>query len=208
MAEERTNARLAAEIAFALLVGFGALILLLAAERRGALESSVALALAVAYGLLVGFIVNSGEGHTLAERCWNTGRKRIGIGIFSGLFLTVVAYAFPLRIISLFAVFIFLEALTNLLPGRVIFYGEELWKQSRIAYILAAAVSIMFLFTNLFSVPAGSLIWIFSSLSGVLFSVLMLAVLALIVAAFFGKRLSGNGENNSGNRHPEGHGHH
>ncbi len=192
---EGTNQRLAAEMAFALLMGFGILILLLAAEKRNVFESGITLGLAVAYGLITGFTVNTGEGSTLAERYWNTSKKRVGMGIFAAIFLTVLGYIFPSRAINLFAVFIVFEVLATLLPGKALFYGGELWKQSKVLYALTAAIAFIFLTISLFSLPFSAVVWLFTNVSGVFFMLSMLIVFALMLLGLFGKRAGGAADN-------------
>ena len=194
---ERTNTRYVAELLFITAVQLIALIPLLSAEREGVFTSLSAFALVIVYSIVLGIFLRQGEGNNLAEKAWDTNRRRLGMHIFVIIFLTVAAYIILLREINLFVVFIALEVLASLLPGRVLLYGEELWKASRIAYVLVALISAIFLAVNLFSVSLSAVVWLFSNASGIIFMAAMLAVFGLMVAAFFGKRVGKRDEGHS-----------
>ncbi len=186
--EGLTKQRIIGETLLFMLIEFGAMILLLLIEKIEVLSSAILIVISVIYGIAVYFASKPTKKGDVGEMIFSSNKKRIGVGIVFFITITLATYIFPYRPLNILAVFMTLDVLLSLLPGKIVFYGNHFWKWSKLMYILTLLVSLGFLFINLFSIPFASVNTFFTYLFGNLFIILVIIIIVLAIAGFLGYR--------------------
>lgn len=185
---EITRARAYGETALFLLIEFGVLALLLFVESIDVLFSVVVIVISIIYGIIVYFVSRPRDGDA-EDVIGSSNRRRIGVGILFFIGVTILAYLFPLRALNVLAVFMTLDVLLSLLPGKAVLYGREFWGWSKVLYMLTLLVALGFLVVNLFGVPAEQVIAFLSGVSGLVFLVLVVVFVIIILLGLLGIKL-------------------
>ena len=182
-----TRARAYGETALFLLIEFGVLALLLFVESIDVLFSVVVIVISIIYGIIVYFVSKPREGDV--DGIGSSNRRRIGVGILFFIGVTILAYLFPLRGLNIIAVFMTLDVLLSLLPGKAVLYGREFWGWSKVVYVLTLVVALGFLVINLFGVPVEQIITFLSGVSGLIFLVLVVVFVIIVLLGLLGIKL-------------------
>ncbi len=131
------------------------------------------------------FIIYSLFGYSLKSN-----KKRIGFSILAFILLTLTSFAFPLRELNILSIFIIIGSLLTLLPGKFVMSGEELWKESKVMFLLILAVGLGFLTINFFSLNFQAVSWFLTNFFGIIGILMVVAIAAIIILGLLGIRFS------------------
>ncbi len=174
MADENTKYGNYAERAFFLLVQFGIVLTLMYTEKAS---------LFAVIAVIIISIIYSGFAYLLKSN-----KKRVGLGILFFISLTLLSYLFPLRELNMISIFISIDVLLSLFPGKVLMCGEDLWKQSRLMYAVILLTGFGFFFINLFSISYQLLNWFLTQFFGIAGILMAIAIAIIVILGLLGFR--------------------
>lgn len=178
-------ARIYAETAVLLIVEFGVFFLLLFFGQVKMLSGVLVAIIGVAYMIVV-HVFAMPEPGSVEKTLEFVNKRRIAIGIIFFIAVTLIAFVIPFRELNILAVFLILDVLLALLPGKAVFYGRGMWSWSRPAYILTALLGLGFLYINLAGMPAAAVVEFLTLAAGGLFAIIIVAIFAVVVLGLFG----------------------
>ncbi len=160
------------------LIQFGLVLTLLITEKAGLLS---------VIGLLILFVLYTIFGYSLKSN-----RKRVGFSILSFILLTLASFLFPLRELNILSIFILIDPLLTLLPGKSVMSGEELWKESKFMFLLILVVSSGFFAINFFSLNFQSVSLFLTNFFGIIGILMVVAIAVIIILGLLGIRFQKN----------------
>lgn len=176
------------EMVLFFIIEYGVFVGLLVVEGVDFLHSIVVVIAAIVYGIAVSMVSGLDVRHGVDEALASSHRRRIGTGVLFFLAITVATWFVPNRALQLLAVFMTLDVLISLLPGRVLLYGRGLWEWNKIAFVLSAILGIAFLVINLAGVPLEGVAYAIATVAAVVMVIGVIVVIIMGLLGLTGKR--------------------
>ncbi len=169
-----------AETVLFMAIEFGILFLLLFVENIDFLSSSGILVISILYGIIIYYVSkSSGEGN-VRDILYKSNKRRIGAAILFFIVVTIISSIYLYRPLNILAIFMTMDVLISLLPGKVVLCGGEMWKESKVLYILTLSTSLAFLLINIFGFNLDSIIMFFTNFFGII-GIILISIIAIII---------------------------
>ena len=100
--------------------------------------------------------------------------------------MTLISFLIPSRVLNILAIFIMFDSLLSFLPGKFMFYGEQLWKWSRLVFALTLLYTLTFLAINAFAISGEMVTMFFTIMIGNLFLLMATIIIVIVILGLLG----------------------